>query len=365
MLSDKPLAELLHETNRVLNKAVDKGLTDNRPPAEMIDKLRSDVFVFSCCKTHVELKELGAKLVDENGKISSWNRFLSEATALGKKYNEDYLHAEYIFATSSSEMAARWSDVSKDGDRYNLQYRTAGDDRVRDAHARINGTTLPANDPFWDSYYPPNGWRCRCTAVQVLKEKYPLDNSAEKIRIADAATTQIDAKGRDRGAMFRYNPGKQQVIFPPNHPYYKVKQSITDIMSGLDQNSKSKEAAKNDLIAWTKENLPQTKVGKFFARRFEVKRTDIERPIIVNTTFYNEIISKYKTDKLYVKKLSLAKQAHVFIQKATLLPSEKSKHHPEATAFLVFNYTHNGTDIELKCKVAKDGIFLYYMKILK
>lgn len=28
-------------------------------------------------------------------------------------------------------------------------------------------------DPFGDEYFPPNGWNCRCTVVQVLKEKYP------------------------------------------------------------------------------------------------------------------------------------------------------------------------------------------------
>lgn len=254
MLKDKPLAELLNETNRVLLKAVDKVIADNRPPAEMVEKLRNDVFVFSACKTHIELKELSSKLVTDDGKITSWNSFLKEATTLYKTYNENYLQAEYIFASSSAEMAARWVDVSKDGDRYNLQYRTAGDDRVRDAHDKLRGTTLPASDPFWDSYYPPNGWRCRCTAVQVLKEKYPVDNSAEKIRLADSETTQIDSKGRDRGAMFRFNPGKQQVIFPPNHPYYKVKQGIGNVISSLPSpKSKMIEERRQEYLKYKKD----------------------------------------------------------------------------------------------------------------
>ena len=28
----------------------------------------------------------------------------------------------------------------------------------------------------------------------------------------------------NRAAIFRFNPGKQQVIFPPHHPYYQVSQ---------------------------------------------------------------------------------------------------------------------------------------------
>ncbi|MCH4828902.1 hypothetical protein EJB19_004110 [Flavobacterium columnare] len=27
---------------------------------------------------------------------------------------------------------------------------------------------LPKDDPFWQKYYTPNGWRCRCHVVEVL-----------------------------------------------------------------------------------------------------------------------------------------------------------------------------------------------------
>ena len=199
----------------------------------MLRKLQEDVFVFSKCKTHVQLKEVSTKLLDQNNKIQSWQNFSRDVKQIYKTYNDNYLQAEYIFATSSAEMAAKWIDAEQGGDRYNLQYRTAHDDRVRDSHARIEGTTLPVDDPFWDSYYPPNGWRCRCTAVQVRKEKYPVDNSAEKIRLADKVTVELDSKGRDRNAMFRFNPGKQKVVFPPNHPYYKVKDVLSSVMPSL------------------------------------------------------------------------------------------------------------------------------------
>jgi SPP1 gp7 family putative phage head morphogenesis protein len=235
MLKDKPMQALIGETNRALGNAVDHGLKGNMPPADMVSKLQHDVFVFSACKTHIELKEVGSHLVDENGKIKSYQKFSQDVDAIHKLYNENHLQAEYIFATSSAEMSAKWNQFAKDGDRYNLQYRTAGDTKVRDSHAEMAGITLPVSDPFWNSYFPPNGWRCRCTTVQVLKDKYPVDNSTEAIKKADAATVQIDSKGRDRGEMFRFNPGKQQVIFPPNHPYYKVKQAISNIITATDK----------------------------------------------------------------------------------------------------------------------------------
>ena len=38
----------------------------------------------------------------------------------------------------------------EDGDRYNLQYRTANDGKVRPEHATMHGITLPPSYPFWE-----------------------------------------------------------------------------------------------------------------------------------------------------------------------------------------------------------------------
>lgn len=108
-------------------------------------------------------------------------------------------------------MAGRWEDFKKDGDRYWLQYRTQGDDKVRPEHAELNGITLPASDKFWDTYYPPNGWNCRCTVVQVRKKGDPTTHEDAMRRAAVA----VGPKDR----MFRFNPGKEERVFPAYNPY--------------------------------------------------------------------------------------------------------------------------------------------------
>jgi SPP1 gp7 family putative phage head morphogenesis protein len=50
-----------------------------------------------------------------------------------------------------------------------LKYRTVGDDRVREAHAELEGVILPADDPFWDHWWPPNGFNCRCSIEPLTK----------------------------------------------------------------------------------------------------------------------------------------------------------------------------------------------------
>lgn len=88
----------------------------------------------------------------------------------------------------------------------------------------LNNVTLPPSDPFWAEYYPPNGWQCRCTAVQVLKSKYKESNPKEAMAWGNEST-----KGPNK--IFRFNPGTQKVIFPPHHPYFKDKEAVDAMKS--------------------------------------------------------------------------------------------------------------------------------------
>lgn len=64
----------------------------------------------------------------------------------------------------SAHMAGRWAQIQANKkDRPYLQYRTAGDARVRPLHRQWNGLIYPVDDAFWRTHYPPNGWGCRCT----------------------------------------------------------------------------------------------------------------------------------------------------------------------------------------------------------
>ena len=188
---------------------------------ELLRALQEDTFLFSGLKTHAQLNEASRMLLDDDGKIKSWESFSKDFSEKNKEYNQTYLEAEHQYAVGASLMAGKWSELSE-GDRYNLQYRTAGDSRVRKEHEALHNVTLPKSDAFWNSYYPPNGWRCRCTVVEVLKDKYEQSNSDKSIKAGEAATSQIGKDGKNRLEIFRFNPGKEKVIFPPKHPYNKV-----------------------------------------------------------------------------------------------------------------------------------------------
>lgn len=207
--------KLLTATANTIKQGVDSHLPVDVPPT-LRYALENNAFIFSGLKTFHALREVGLSMVKDDGSIKPFEEFKDDVKQINSKYNTNYLYAEYKHAVGTSQMAAKWVDIEADGDRYDLQYRTAGDDKVRPDHAALNGITLPPSDPFWSKYYPPNGWGCRCTAVQVRVGKYQRSNPADAMQAGDTATEEAKQK------MFRYNSGKTMQLFPPKHPYYKA-----------------------------------------------------------------------------------------------------------------------------------------------
>lgn len=192
----------------------------------MRKRLERSNYVFSGLKTFHELNEAFPSLLDENGNRKTFERFLNDVRKIDETYNSNYLRAEFNFVQASAEMAAKWERFMQDGDRYYLQYRTAGDAKVRPTHAEMAGITLPASDPFWGEFYPPNGWGCRCSVVQVRKSKYPATDHEEAMARGESAL-ELDKKG-----MFRFNAGMEQKTMPDYNPYTIKRCKDCDIAKG-------------------------------------------------------------------------------------------------------------------------------------
>lgn len=222
ILGDPAVREFIDAHASVLDSSFEKTPMSE----EMRRRLHRSDFVFSGMKTFHELNEAFPSLVDENGDRKPFERFLNDVLKIDRTYNANYLRAEYNFVAASADMAARWEEFAQDGDRYNLQYRTQRDGRVREEHAALDGVTLPPSDPFWTDFYPPNGWNCRCTVVQVRKSKYPATDHDEAVLRGEEALKK-DSKG-----MFRFNPGQQGKTVPDYNPYTISKCRNCDIAKG-------------------------------------------------------------------------------------------------------------------------------------
>ena len=81
-------------------------------------------------------------------------------------------------------------------------YVTAGDGEVRESHLMMEGKVYPADHPVWDTWYPPNGFRCRCLVVSLTKEQVKqrgLEIETEAPYRVDSSTGEIIDINPDKG----------------------------------------------------------------------------------------------------------------------------------------------------------------------
>ena len=239
----------------------------------MRKRLERSNYVFSGLKTFHELNEAFPSLLDENGNRKTFERFLNDVRKIDETYNSNYLRAEFNFVQASAEMAAKWERFMQDGDRYYLQYRTAGDAKVRPTHAEMAGITLPASDPFWAEFYPPNGWGCRCSVVQVRKSKYPPTDHEEAMARGKSAL-EVDKKG-----MFRFNAGMEQKTMPDYNPYTIKRCKDCDMNNG---NMKLVFVPENELCTACK--LVRT-LANADAKQIKKQAKPLQGTVITNNEF--------------------------------------------------------------------------------
>ena len=184
---------------------------DNPNDDRTIRSLKKNMFNFSGAKGYTMQQEMN-DLMTKDGKLVPEREFRNKVRELNPKYNGNYLQAEFQTARQTAHHVRNWQQFQKDKDDFpNLKYMTSNDDRVRDGHTDLHGTVKPVGDPFWDTFYPPNGWRCRCYVTQTGEPASGQEYPAEK----------ADTLGVDKS--FAANPAKTgEVYSKKKHPYFAM-----------------------------------------------------------------------------------------------------------------------------------------------
>lgn len=181
------------------------AIADDAAPPQLTPEHQRQIQVFSGFKTNAELRKATEALYDAHGAMVPWSTFKKRILAIDRAYNVRYLQAEYNLAKANRSAIQNWNEAQRMKDVAPfIRYSTVGDERVREAHKHLNGIIKPVDDPFWDVWWPPNGWNCRCTVIQVMSAK------GGKPVPADLVPPKT---------MFANNVGKNGVIFPKGHPY--------------------------------------------------------------------------------------------------------------------------------------------------
>lgn len=148
-------------------------------------------------------------IVARNG----WKGWKGEESAAGRAWRTRIIYETNLRAAySAGRYAALTKPETLDVFPY-WQYNHSGSSHPRLEHLSWDGLVLRADDTFWQTNYPPNGWHCGCYVTPVSNEdlkrqgKKGPDTSPDLLPIAQdvGGKSVMVPKGVDAG--FEYNPG--------------------------------------------------------------------------------------------------------------------------------------------------------------
>jgi len=249
-LSKEAILKTYQELNDGAADGYDKNwnnFNQDQESLKTVQSLKKNIYLFSGAKTYSMQQEMN-NLLHADGKIKPFNDFKNDVLKINPTYNKTYLQAEFQTARATANHVRNWQQFQANKDIFpNLQYKTVGDARVRDAHQQLNDVIKPINDPFWNNFYPPNGWRCRCYVTQT----------------ADTITTGKFTEPLKYGvdAAFQNNAAKSGSIYNNNkHPYFALAKA------GGKKVASEMELSKNNApyeTAYTAQNGSKVKVNPF------------------------------------------------------------------------------------------------------
>lgn len=150
-----------------------------------------------------------------------------EIVQLGSLYRLKNIYRTNI---QTSYMAGRYkTHIENIDNRPYWQYAAVLDRRTRNSHAELHGKVFRYDDPFWNSFYPPNGWGCRCRVRALsrsnlkqrkLKTETSKGKLKEEMRLVTKKTGELkpvtvytnpltDTK-IEPDVGWSYNPGKEK-----------------------------------------------------------------------------------------------------------------------------------------------------------
>lgn len=202
------------EVLRIINEATIEGLAQaQQPPTpedHFYEQLRHSNEVFSAFKVHSMSQQLGDRLLDSNGKLKPFNKWLDEVKPIASHYVGPWLRTEYNTAVARAHYAADWKTFEANSDIFpNLQWMPTTSPNPDTEHRIFweNKLTRPIDDPFWDKHHPGDRWNCKCTLE-------PTDEPVTDIPKPEDREKAKPASG------LKGNPAKTGQLFDKSHPYF-------------------------------------------------------------------------------------------------------------------------------------------------
>lgn len=125
------------------------------------------------------LKEFHAALleaIEEGSTLREFQERMNQFLEINGYEGVDPTRAENIFRTNLQTAYnvghyKQLTDPEVLKARPYWQYEAVEDAHTRPSHLAMNGRVYPADHPVWDTWFPPNGFRCRCTVRSLSRRQ--------------------------------------------------------------------------------------------------------------------------------------------------------------------------------------------------
>lgn len=162
-----------------------------------------------------DLRESVDKAISQGITLETFRKeFAATVQRHGWSYNgSEGWRSRVIYETNirTTYQAGRWEQLTDpDVLRFYpyLEYRHTDGPNARLQHAAWDGLTLPADDPWWNTHYPPNGWGCKCKVFSAGKRDLKRAGKSQPDKapavVVDPATGAPEGVGKG----WDYNVGQ-------------------------------------------------------------------------------------------------------------------------------------------------------------
>lgn len=270
------------EMLRILNDAAAKGIAQSgsNHNDEFFRAIRHSNEVFSAFKVHTMGVSMADKLLDENGRLKSFDRWLNDVQGITSHHIGSWLRTEYDTAVLRAHFAADWQEFVANKDILpNLRWMPTTSPDAEATHRVYweKKLTLPVDHPFWAKHHPRDRWNCKCSLEAT-------DDPATPDSVIDGIPDPKPHRGLEN------NPGKDGHLINDTHPYFPAS---CNQCAFCKPNLKNKvkhffNVRKKDCFncSYIKKNLPYETKELIKQRRIEY------RQLLHDDKYYNVVFDK-------------------------------------------------------------------------
>lgn len=196
-----------------LRNSIEYGAADD----VALTAMETNLYHFAAAKTLTEIQQLNQAY--RNSK--SFEDFMTRASKITDTFNRRWARTEYDTAGQVAESASTYYRLQNQVRLFPFwEYRTVGDDKVREEHAALNGLILPASDARWKQIYPPNGWGCRCYVVPRMRQEAETVDFERMRKQCDRYFETAEFK-KSAAQGFGVNRAELGLVFTANQQYIR------------------------------------------------------------------------------------------------------------------------------------------------